>query len=316
MLVALAGHAEAARDDGRFVAWGWRAARAFDARGVRVDAIAWFRRVIDVAARLARQTASPDDIAALVQLVTEATIAGTVVDAGVAADLWTRYAAPLAAGAGGELRAWGLRAHGRALVAAGRAKEAIDAFDQALEAVPEKDDDTRALFLSDLGGALEATGDIAGAVAQLVEAFRRTQGRQNRHAEFAFEALNRLGRLYLRSKQTAKARDAFKVAQSQAEAVGDDAGASRCEMNLGTCAALDGELAQAQKLFGAAAARAAAAGDVTQAARARLNLGRLLAQSAPSQAKTVLGEALADAERVGWKEGIAMARNALAAVRV
>jgi serine/threonine protein kinase/tetratricopeptide (TPR) repeat protein len=315
LLQAIAGHAEAARDDGRFVGWAWRAARALDARGVRVEAIAWFRRALDVAGRLARQTSAPQDVAALVQIVTEATTAGIVVDAAAAADLWTRYAAPLAAGAGAELRCWGLRAHGRALVAAGRAKEAIEVFDTALEAVPDGDDDTRALLLSDLGGALETTGDIQGAAAQLVEAFRHMQGRQNRHAEFAFEALNRLGRLYLRSKQTAKARDAFKMAQAQAEAVGDEAGASRCEMNLGTCAALDGEVGPAQQLFAAAAARAAAVGDVTQAARARLNLGRLLSQASPAQARAVLGEALADAERVGWKEGIAMARNVLGAIR-
>jgi serine/threonine protein kinase/tetratricopeptide (TPR) repeat protein len=315
VLEAMARHAEAANDDARFIVVACRAARALETRGGRADAVAWFRRALEVAERVARRTSSRDDVEAVVEIAIDVLTAGLAVEAAAVIELWKRHAEPFVALVPTEVRAWGLRAYGRALVAAGRAKDAVEVFDRALDAVPETDDDTRALFLSDLGGALEANGDVSGAVVQLVEAFRRVQGRQNRHAEFAFEALNRLGRLYLRNKSTAKARDTFRLAQAQAAAVGDESGVSRSEMNLGTCAALDGDSTLAQQLFRASAERAAAVGDVTQSARARLNLGRLLASTQPAQAREVLTEALTDAERVGWKEGVALARHALTAFR-
>jgi tetratricopeptide (TPR) repeat protein len=313
-LEALARHAEAARDDGRLAGWSWRAARALDARGARREAVDWFKRALDVAERVARRSTTEADVVAVVKLTTEAIAAAMVVDAGTAVDLW-KHCAGFVALAPGETRAMALRMYGRALIAAGRAQEASTIFDQALEVVPDGDDDTRALLLSELGGALEATGDVQGAVAQLAEAFRRMQGRQNRHADFAFEALNRLGRLYLRNKLTARAKDAFQLAQSQAEGTSDDSGVSRCLTNLGTCAALEGDVTKARELYAAAVDRAARAGDATQAARARLNLGRLLAQSDPAAARAALNAALFDAERVGWREGIALGRNALAGVR-
>jgi serine/threonine protein kinase/tetratricopeptide (TPR) repeat protein len=314
-LEAMARHAEAARDERRFVVCGGRAACALEKRGARQEALAWWRKSLDVAERLARQTTTREDAVVVVQYATDALTTGLALDAVAVTEMFQRYAESFLSAVPQETQAWALYAYGRALVAAGRAKEAVDVFDRALELVAVDDEDTRALFLSELGGALEATGEVAGAVVQIVEAFRRMQGRTNRHAEFAFEALNRLGRLYLRSKATAKARDTFRMAMAQASAIDDESGVSRSEMNLGTCAALEGDPALAAQLFGAAATRAARAGDAVQATRARLNLGRLLVSTTPVQAKEILTQALAASERLGWKEGVALCRQALAAVR-
>jgi tetratricopeptide (TPR) repeat protein len=241
-------------------------------------------------------------------------MAALPVDPTTAAGLWARHAEALGP-APAELRAWALRGRGLALVAAGNAAAAVESLDQALELVPDDDDDTRALFLSDLGGALEAAGDVQGAVAQMVEAFRRAQGRANRHVEFAFEALNRLGRLYLRSRLIAQARETFQLATQTATERGDQAAAARALTNLGTCAALEGKVDDARLTLGDAIARAEAAGDFIQASRARLNLGRLLLSKEPTTAREILTRALADAERAGWKEGIALGRSALQAMK-
>jgi tetratricopeptide (TPR) repeat protein len=313
-LETIAQHAEACRDDKLFSTWAWRAARAHDAHGARREALVWFRRATDAAVRLVRRTSGPADHTSAVVIATEAMRCALQFDAPVALELEKLVAASMEK-VPPEIRLWALRAHGRALVAAGRAKEAADVFDAALEVVAEGDEDTRALLLSDLGGALEAIDDIQGAVAQLVEAFRRMKGRQSRYPEFSFEAFNRLGRLYLRSRLTAQAREAFELARTQAEALGDLSLVARCLMNLGTCAAMDGSGPLAGQLFADSVSRADQAGDVLQASRARLNLGRFLLASDPARARGVLQKALADAERVEWKEGIALARNALALVR-
>jgi serine/threonine-protein kinase len=312
-LQALWAHAGAARDDVLFVEVGARAARALLERGGRAEAVDVYRRILDVIDRMVRQ--SPSAAATLAQLVHDATMAALPVDSATAAAFWARHAEAVGP-APADLRAWALRARGLALVAAGNAAAAVQSLDQALELVPEGDDDTRALFLSDLGGALEAAGDVQGAVAQMVEAFGRAQGRPNRHPEFAFEALNRLGRLYLRSRLIAQARDTFQLATQTAAERGDEAAAARALTNLGTCAALEGKVDDARLFLGDAIARAEAVGDLIQSSRARLNLGRLLLSKEPTTSRDILTRALADAERAGWKEGIALGRSALQTMRV
>jgi serine/threonine protein kinase/tetratricopeptide (TPR) repeat protein len=314
-LEAIARHAEAARDDRRMVYWACRAAGAMDQRGARSEGVRWWRKALEVAGRLARQSGTRDDAINVVEIAVETMTSGLGLDPLAIAECWPRDVEPFLLSTPSETQAWALRAYGRVLVAAGRPKEAVAILDRALEMMSPDDDDSKALLLSELGGALEATGDIAGALVQMVEAFRRVQGRENRHAEFGFEALNRLGRLYLRTKATSKARDTFRLALTHASARGDESAVSRCEMNLGTCASLDGELSLGAQLFDSAAIRAERVGDVLQATRARLNLGRLLASSEPARATTILENALTEAQRIGWRDGIALCRQALLTVR-
>ncbi len=314
-LETIAHHAEAARDERRTVYWACRAAGAMDQRGARFEGVRWWLKALEVADRLARQSGTRDDAINVLGIAVETMASGLGLDPMAIAECWPRHVEPFLVLTPPETQVWVLRGYGRVLVAAGRPKDAVAIFDRALETVSPDDDDSKALLLSELGGALEAAGDIAGALVQMVEAFRRVQGRENRHAEFGFEALNRLGRLYLRTKSTSKARDTFRLALAHAAAQGDEAAVSRCEMNLGTCASLDGDLSLGAQLFDGAAVRAERAGDILQATRARLNLGRLLASSEPARATTILEIALIEAQRIGWRDGIALCRQALLTVR-
>ncbi|TQF14680.1 AAA family ATPase, partial [Myxococcus llanfairpwllgwyngyllgogerychwyrndrobwllllantysiliogogogochensis] len=187
----------------------------------------------------------------------------------------------------------------------------------AIRTVAAADPEVLAWVLGEQARAREARGDIAGAVDLLTQSFQRMGGRPARASDFYWEHLNLLGRLQLRLQQTEKARASFTHASEQARATGHVVGQARALSNLAGLRVLAGEHAAALAELERALVLAEQGGDAQEAARIHYNVGRLLgAGGRADEARERLERARERARLAGWREGEALATQALVALGV
>lgn len=186
---------------------------------------------------------------------------------------------------------------------------------QAIREAAAVDPEVEAWVLGERARVREARGDISGAVELLTQAFHRMGGRPARSADFYWEHLNLLGRLQLRLQQPEKARTSFTHASEQARAAGSLVGQARALSNLAGLRVLAGEHAPALTELERALTLAEQGGDAQEAARIHYNAGRLLsAGGRVAEARERLVRARERARLSGWREGEALATQALGAL--
>ncbi|MCP3099688.1 protein kinase [Myxococcus sp. K15C18031901] len=177
------------------------------------------------------------------------------------------------------------------------------------------DPEVEAWVLGERARVREARGDVSGAVELLTQAFQRMGGRPARAPDFYWEHLNLLGRLQLRLNQPERARITFTHASDQARAVSSAVGQARALSNLAGLRVFAGEHAAALAELERALVLAEQGGDAQEAARIHYNVGRLLgAQGRAAEARERLERARERARTAGWREGEALATQALGAL--
>jgi serine/threonine protein kinase/class 3 adenylate cyclase/tetratricopeptide (TPR) repeat protein len=178
------------------------------------------------------------------------------------------------------------------------------------------DPELSATIMGDRAAVLEAKGELETATQQLVQCFQVMQGKATKNPDFYWEHLNRLGRVHLRLRQAARAKEFFTHARDQAQRAQSLVGESKAVTNLAGVAAGEGKSDEAIKLFGDALDLASRAGDQVGVARVHYNAGRLLlSMGRRDQASQRLQTALDVARAVGWREGIASATQTLDAMK-
>jgi tetratricopeptide (TPR) repeat protein len=214
-------------------------------------------------------------------------------------------------------RAEALRQKALLLVQASRVPEAEKAIEEALTlTAPLNDAEVRATLLGDLGAALEARGDLEGAAQKLTESFKTVGARPTRNQDFYWEHLNRLGRVYARLQNLAKAREFFDLAREQARRVSSVSGEAKAIVNIAGVIASEGQVPDALVLLDLALELAQRVGDRVEQARIHYNAGRLLmGNHQDAEARERLQKAAAAAREVGWREGLALASQALDSVQ-
>lgn len=215
------------------------------------------------------------------------------------------------------LRGECLRQRGALLLKLGRPAEAEAALTQALDAqAKDLSPDARAAIELDVSQAREARGDFGAATLLLLEALKRVAGLKLADRDLLWRTLNQLGRLHLKTGQAAKAKEFFENAVAQARQVRSGVGETRALCNLAGAVAAGGDAKAAEKHFLDALALAQGAHDRIDLARIEFNLGKLAAaQGRTAEARTRLEAALALSTQVAWREGLAAATQALAALR-
>ncbi len=212
-------------------------------------------------------------------------------------------------------RAEVLRQKGAALLKLSRPEAAEEALNEALKYLAGAEaGDARAAVLAEVAAAREAKGDLPGAATLLMQGFQDIA--QAGARALVWRYLNQLGRIHLRLKQPAKAREFFENARAQARASADLVGEAKALANLAGSLAAQGDVQAALAQYAQALELAAKAGDRVGAARVHYNVGRLLLTSgSAAEGAERLELALKQAHELGWREGIAAASQALEACR-
>ena len=131
-----------------------------------------------------------------------------------------------------------------------------------------------------------------------------------------WDLLNRLGRIHLRMKQVDRASALFQHAREQARGVGSLVGEARIVTNLAAVFGQKGQLPEARKHFEEALTLSERAGDRLGMARVEINLSRLVGSMGDARAARDLADrGLKHAQAVAWREGIALATQALRSMR-
>lgn len=167
------------------------------------------------------------------------------------------------------------------------------------------------MLRADLAGVLEAKGDLAGASKLLIEGLSYLSNRKLDDKNLLWQYLNQLGRIHVRLGKLLEASEFFDSARAQAKAAQSPLGESRVVSNLAVLAATRKDAAQALALFDESRQLAEEAGDRLGVLRARYNRGRLLLATRPDEAKNELRAVAEEARAMGWREGEAMAVQAL-----
>jgi tetratricopeptide (TPR) repeat protein len=168
------------------------------------------------------------------------------------------------------------------------------------------------MLRADLAGVLEAKGDLAGASKLLIEGLSYLSNRKLDDKNLLWQYLNQLGRIHVRLGKLLEASEFFDSARAQAKAAQSPLGESRVVSNLAVLAATRKDAAQALALFDESRQLAEEAGDRLGVLRARYNRARLLLANRAEEAKSELRAVAEEARAMGWREGEAMAAQALA----
>jgi len=214
------------------------------------------------------------------------------------------------------LRGECLRQRGAVLLKLGRPADAEAALSSALAVLDkELSAEARAGLDLDVSAAREARGDFAAATLLLLEALKRIAGVKLGDRDLMWRVLNQLGRLHLKTGQGARAREFFQNAVTHAKQVRSAVGEARALSNLAGAVASEGDTREAERLFLEALALARTSHDRIDLARIEFNLGKLAAKGGrTAEARTRLEAAYALAAQVSWREGLAAAAQALAAL--
>ena len=167
---------------------------------------------------------------------------------------------------------------------------------------------------ADLATVLEARGELAQASDELIAGFHLLGKRHVRERTLLWQYLNQLGRIHLRLNKLEQAKEFFENARAQAKQVDSLVGESRAIVNLAVLSAAK-DPSRALVLLDEASELAQRAGDHIGVLRIRYNRALIVrGQGDPSAAKEL--EAVVEGSReAGWREGEALAVQALAAQR-
>ena len=208
-----------------------------------------------------------------------------------------------------------LRQKGATLLKLSRVGQAEAALNDAMGLLAGSDaTETKAAVVAEVAAAREAKGELSEAAALLLKGFQdvATSGAR----DLVWRYLNQLGRLHLKLKQPAKAREFFESARAKARAANDPVGEAKAVANLAGTLSAQGDPGAALALFGQAQELAEKAGDRVGVARVHYNVGRLLASTGQrTEAAERLDTALRLSTEVGWREGIAAATQALESLK-
>jgi serine/threonine protein kinase/tetratricopeptide (TPR) repeat protein len=168
---------------------------------------------------------------------------------------------------------------------------------------------------ADLASVLEARGDLAAASKLLIEGLSFLSNRKLDDKNVLWQFLNQLGRIHVRLGKLSEAGEFFDSARVQAKAAQSMLGESRVVSNMAVLAANRKDVAQSLAMFDESRQLAEDAGDRLGVLRARYNRGRLLLATRADEAKVELRVVVDEARAIGWREGEAMALQALGANR-
>lgn len=209
-------------------------------------------------------------------------------------------------------RAEVLRQRALALQRMSRLPEAEADLTKAVALVPALSMPQQAAALrADLASVLEGKGDVAQASKLLIDGLAYLSNKKLEDKHLFWQYLNQLGRIHVRLGKLLEAGEFFDSARNQAKAVHSTLGESRVVSNLAVLAAQKKDAAQALALFDEARQLAEEAGDRLGVLRARYNRGRLLLPTRADEAKAELKAVAEEARSMGWREGEAMAVQAL-----
>jgi serine/threonine-protein kinase len=169
---------------------------------------------------------------------------------------------------------------------------------------------------ADLASALEAKGELAKAAELLVGGLQELGTKRGaKQAHQLWQYLNQLGRIHLRLGKVEQAREYFESARTRARAADSDAGEARAMVNLAVLAAQQRDAARALALLDEALELVEKTGDAVGRVRIRHNRGLVLrSRGEAAQAKASFEAAASEARELGWREGEALASQALAQV--
>jgi tetratricopeptide (TPR) repeat protein len=211
-----------------------------------------------------------------------------------------------------QARAEALRQRALALMRLTRVAEAEADLSRALALVPSgAAPQLAASIRADLASALEARGDVNGAAKLLIDGLAYLANKKLEDKHLFWQYLNHLGRIHVRLSKLTEAGEFFTAARAQAKTVQSVVGESRVVSNLAVLAAQKKDTAQAMALFDEARQLAEEAGDRLGVLRARYNRARMMLASRAEEAKTELKNVADEARALGWREGEALAVQAL-----
>ena len=168
---------------------------------------------------------------------------------------------------------------------------------------------------ADLASVLEARGNLNTAARLLVEGLSWLSNKKLEDKHLLWQYLNHLGRLHVRLNKLTEAGEFFDSARAQAKLVQSVLGESRVVSNLAVLAAQRKDVGQAMALFDEARQLAEEAGDRLGVLRARYNRARMQLSLRPEEAKVELKSVAEAARSLGWREGEALAVQALTPAR-
>jgi tetratricopeptide (TPR) repeat protein len=211
-------------------------------------------------------------------------------------------------------RAEVLRQRGLALLRLTRLSDAEADLNKALALTPTFSAPVQAAAIrGDLASVLEAKGDVSGAARLLIDGLACLGNKKLEDKHLLWQYLNQLGRIHVRLGKLVEAGEFFDSARHQAKAVQSLLGESRVVSNLAVLAAQKRDTAQALALFDEARQLAEEAGDRLGVLRCRYNRGRLLLPTRAEEARSELKAVAEEARAIGWREGEALAVQALTA---
>ncbi|MCC6336727.1 MAG: protein kinase [Myxococcales bacterium] len=213
-------------------------------------------------------------------------------------------------------RAEVLRQRALALQRLTRLPEAEADLQKAVSLVPAASAPQLAASLrADLASVLEARGDLNTAAKLLVEGLSWLSNRKLEDKHLLWQYLNQLGRIHVRLGKLVEAGEFFDSARNQAKVVHSVLGESRVVSNLAVLAASRKDVGQAMTMFDEARQLAEEAGDRLGVLRARYNRARMQLTVRPEEAKVELKAVADEARALGWREGEALAVQAMTPAR-
>lgn len=218
----------------------------------------------------------------------------------------------------GRSRAEALRQRGLLQLKLSRPAEAVKDLRAALALLTASDDGAMVVTLrTDLAGALEASGQLAPATAELMQAMQLMSARGPANPAALWPCLNQLGRVHLRLGKVPEAEAFFENALVSAQDCDSAAGQGRVLANQMVLAAQRGDKALTERLYAQALSHAREGGDRLGAIRVQYNHANFLrATGKAAEADGELREVALRSREIGWKEGEAMAAAARPAARV
>jgi serine/threonine protein kinase/tetratricopeptide (TPR) repeat protein len=202
---------------------------------------------------------------------------------------------------------------------------------RALEGIREQSDEAQSgdvgsswllvRGLKVLADVLERQGKLGQAAEALIEAVELNSQRSTSDADdpwrarLLWEPLNQLGRLRLRSGDTAEAATQFERALELSSRLGDIQGELTARANMASMYATEENYEKAYETLGYAREISRQIGDLKSLSRLEYNLGLLYAQQHRwNEARDALESSRELAQSLGWREGIALTSEQLRVV--
>jgi len=217
----------------------------------------------------------------------------------------------------GRVRAEALRQRGLLQVKLSRPAEAVKDLKAALGLLGPDDGAMEVTLRCELANALEASGQLGPATAELMQALQVLSARVPVSQAALWPCLNQLGRVHLRLGKVTEAEAFFENALLSARDCGSASGQGRVLANQMVLAAQRGDQALTERLYAEALALAREGGDRLGALRVQYNHANFLrAVGKVAEADAQLQEVALRSREIGWKEGEAMAAAARPTRRV